>query len=204
MTFRPIGETAEAEDLYGPFLWGDIDLYERFLSLAEQVRAVAPQCVGMSVVLREHGITLTAMASDRPAAAHGDRPIFSEAARSHGVLSTLSLPVRNLDEPMAGFTLYGGTCDAFHALHDELSGVLGTWAEDALVDDDPALCGLVRSRLAPAILREATDLTIAAALLAEARNLDVGEAELLLREAASRGVIPLSDLLGLIRHVLAA
>ncbi|WP_300404734.1 hypothetical protein [Nocardioides sp.] len=234
MTLRPIGETAEAEDLYGPFLWGDVDLYERFLSLAEQVRDVAPDCVGMSASLREHGITLTVMAADRristldavqyvdggpcvdalregtsvSAEDHAELgeswPMFSEAARRYGVCSTLSLPVRNLDEPMAGFNLYGGVSGAFAGLHEQLSDVLGTWAEDCLVDADPTLAGLVRSRLAPTVMRQSTELTIVATLLAQAWSLQVGEAEQRLRDASERAVIPLSDLLDVMRHVLAA
>ncbi|MEN8674105.1 GAF domain-containing protein [Nocardioides sp.] len=229
---QPIEESARAEELYGPFLAGDVDLYERFRDLAERVREIAPHCVGMSISLREHGITITLMAANAgvaaldavqyvdggpcidalrtggtiEAATRADLdeqwPLFSAAARRYGVRSTLSLPVPQEDEPVAGFNLYGSVDGAFAGLEQELADVLGAFAQGAMVDADPALAGIALARRAPEILKESTDLAIVATLLARSRGLETRDAEERLRNAADRAAIPLATLLELMREIL--
>jgi len=61
---KPIPETFEAIDEYGPFVeGGDDDLLDRLLNLAERVTLVVPDCVGMSMTSAEHGVTFTLVAS---------------------------------------------------------------------------------------------------------------------------------------------
>jgi GAF domain-containing protein len=232
MSMRPIEESLRAEELYGPFMWDGVDLFERFTALAGQVRAIAPHCSGMSISLREHGITITLMADAGEMAAldavqyvdggpcidalrdgapidastiaeiEERWPLFSAAARKHQVRSTLSLPVLHPDEPVAGFNLYGSVEGAFDGLHDELADLLGAFAQGAMVDADPSLAGLALARRAPEILQESTDLAIVATLLARSRGLSPTDAEERLRNAAGRAAIPLSTLLTLMRDVL--
>jgi GAF domain-containing protein len=63
---EPIPETAEADAELGPFAAmgdPDRDLLEQLLQRAEQVRAIAPDCIGMSVASSEYGVTFTLVAS---------------------------------------------------------------------------------------------------------------------------------------------
>lgn len=228
---HPLRESSEADALYGPFMWGDVDLYEQLLGLGEQVRLIVPSCVGLSVSLRDHDVTLTLVASDdtiarldavqyvdggpcvdalasRRAVAADQRSmeelweLFAQASRNNGVESSLSLPVPWEGSSALGFNLYASTSGAFDGHHDELAAVLGAWADGAVTDRDLAFTTADLARQAPSILKQATDLALVAALLAKARGLTHDEAAQRLRGAALRAAIPLADLLGIMREVL--
>jgi GAF domain-containing protein len=64
----PIPETSEAIEEFGPFVDGE-DLLGRLRRMGERVRAVVPSCVGLSLGLREHGVTFTVVASEETIAA---------------------------------------------------------------------------------------------------------------------------------------
>ncbi len=123
MSMRPIRESREADDRYGPFVWGDRDLVEKFVGLSTSVRQIVPTCVGMSLSLLEEGVTITLVASGEDVAlldavqyvdggpcldslsdsrdviselrltVRDDCRLFSSVTASRGIQSTLSLPV---------------------------------------------------------------------------------------------------------------
>ncbi len=61
---EPIPESAQADLLYGPFIYEDGDLLERLTTLGDEVRAVSPDCVGLSLSLTDNGVTFTVVASN--------------------------------------------------------------------------------------------------------------------------------------------
>ncbi len=229
---RPIRESTRADELYGPFMWGEVDLYDRFVAIGEQVHEIVPTCVGMSVSLREHGITLTLVASDEQisrldavqyvdggpcvdALETGDvvaddergtredrGALFARASRRHDVSSTLSLPVPWERAGELGFNLYASASRAFDGLHEQLASLLGAWAGGAVTDADLRFDTRDLARQAPAVLQEAVDLAVVAGLLARARGLSAEDAAERLRQAATRAAVPLPYLLDLLRDVL--
>jgi hypothetical protein len=69
---EPIPETAEILEDLGPFAAVDDperELLEQLQERAEQVRAIAPDCIGMSVASSEYGVTFTLVASTEEIAA---------------------------------------------------------------------------------------------------------------------------------------
>jgi GAF domain-containing protein len=64
----PIPETLKAIDEFGPFL-DDDDLLKHLLEMGRRVREVVPECVGLSMSFRDHGVTFTLVASDESIAA---------------------------------------------------------------------------------------------------------------------------------------
>lgn len=229
---RPIRESLRADDQYGPFMWGDVDLLENFLELSARVRELVPACVGMSASLREHGVTLTLVASDeRIALLDGVQyvdggpcvdalrevtvvdasnqealqkswELFSAASLQNGVEATLSLPVPWEGSGVFGFNLYASAASAFEGHQDELARVLGAWAGGAVTDQDLPFSTRDLARLAPTILKESTDLAVVAGLVAHARGIELSEAETRLRRASVRAAIPLTDLVDALRQVL--
>jgi GAF domain-containing protein len=60
---EPIPETARAIEQYGPFVIENEDLLVELLGKAEQVRAIVPQCLGVSLASNEDEVTFTVVAS---------------------------------------------------------------------------------------------------------------------------------------------
>ena len=59
----PIPQTSEAIDEFGSLL--DEDLLEHLREMSRRVREVVPDCVGLSLASREHGVTFTLVASQQ-------------------------------------------------------------------------------------------------------------------------------------------
>ena len=232
MGMRPIHASAVADEQYGPFMWGEVDLLDRFLELSTQVRDLVPDCVGMSASLREHGVTLTLVSSDELVGAldamqyvdggpcvqalmdeqvldgneqrslDEEWELFAAASRHGEIASTLSLPVPWESSGVLGFNLYAASAKAFLGLHEELADLLGAWAGGARVDTDLLFRTRGVAERAPVILREATKLAVQAGRLGRYRGIDVVEAQELLVRAAARAAVPLTALLQLLGEVL--
>jgi len=232
MNLRPIPESHEADEKYGPFLWRDVDLFERLQKLGSAVQDLVPACVGMSMSLRDHGVTLTLVATGERIALMDavqyvdggpcidaleddalvdafDRPrlrqrwgLFADVTAHNGIEATLSLPVPWEGEGVLGFNLYASQPQAFDGRHEELAGMLGAWAGGAVVNADLAFRSRRTARKAPEVLRESTEVAVVSSMLARVRGLEVEEAEQRLRDAAVRASIPLTDLLAMMRQVL--
>ncbi|HYH35115.1 MAG TPA: hypothetical protein VD814_08195, partial [Nocardioides sp.] len=65
---EPIPQTLEAINELDPFV-DDGDLLEQLTGMGDRARAVAPDCVGVSVASRDQGVTFTLVASSDEAAA---------------------------------------------------------------------------------------------------------------------------------------
>ena len=128
--------------------------------------------------------------------------VYAAATAAHGVRSTLSLPVMVGDVAVAGFNLYGSTLDAFSGHQEALADLLGAWVEGAVTDADLGFGTLDVAKRAPELLRAATRLAAASALLSLARGLTVPEAEDRLRGAAVRAGVPLAHLADSVIEVL--
>lgn len=221
---RPIPESAEAEAEYGPIIWGDVDLLDRLVEISGAVREAVPSCIGLSLSLRDEGITLTLVATSEqialldgmqyldggpctvalekhvPVDAHDASDVearwqlFAAASAAQGVAATLSLPILGDGVTVAGFNLYAASSTAFDGHHEHLAGLLGGWAAGAVTNADLSFATRDLARRAPMILKEATDLAVASSLLAASRGLSVEEAEDRLRQAALRAAVPLSVL----------
>lgn len=61
MRVEPIPETIEVDDEFGPF--SDDDLLRQLLERSDRVKALVPDCVGMTLSSRAHGVTLTLVAT---------------------------------------------------------------------------------------------------------------------------------------------
>ena len=229
MRMRPLPETVRAEDLWGPFLWDGADLLEHFVDVSGRVRELAPECVGMSLSLREEGVTFTLVATSEDVALldagqyldggpcvdalesesrveAADPALVEEQWRLHasvtaarGVGSTLSLPVVKRGEAVAGFNLYGLTSSSFVGRHDQLADALGAWATGAVTNSDLTFHSRDLARRSAGVLEAATGFTVAAATLARTLAISQGAAEERLRQAALRAAVPLATLA---EHVL--
>jgi GAF domain-containing protein len=65
---EPIPETFEALEEFGGYLY-DNDLLTELGRMAARVRAIVPECVGLSLAYREHDVTFTLVATDEITAA---------------------------------------------------------------------------------------------------------------------------------------
>ncbi len=231
---EPIPESTQADQLYGPFVFENADLLERLTTLGDRVRGISPDCVGLSLSLREHGeATFTVVASGADVALfdafqyveggpcvdsvstgtviahHGDDPLseeswtsFAAAISAAGIASTLSLPLVNHGEVTGGFNLYGATSTTFDDRHDTIAEVLGAWAEGAVTNADLSFTSRDAARRAPQVLREATRMSLAAALVAQDQELTVAQAEEKLRMAAVHAGVALPSLVDGVIDVL--
>lgn len=221
---HPIPETHEADDHYGPFLYGEHDLLEHLVTLGDRVREVVPACIGLSLSSREHEATFTVVASAAEIAlldavqyldggpcvdaiASGqvlttddmdtldpEWTLFNAATTANAIVTTLSLPVRSQGGVVAGFNLYSEQAHAFDGHHEALAEILGAWVDGAVSDRDLDFATREQARRAPLVLREATHLSVAAALLGRALDLEPAEAEERLRHAALRAAVTLPAL----------
>jgi GAF domain-containing protein len=66
---EPIPETVEAIDEFGPFRSGGEDGLAQIKAMADRVRRLVPECVGLSLAMLKEGVTLTLVATDEEIAA---------------------------------------------------------------------------------------------------------------------------------------
>ena len=65
---EPIPETFEALEEFGAYLYDD-DLLTELGRMGARVQEIVPDCVGLSLAYREHGVTFTLVATDEVTAA---------------------------------------------------------------------------------------------------------------------------------------
>lgn len=130
--------------------------------------------------------------------------LFSRAATTVGIRSTLSLPVLRGGLVSGGFNLYASTAGAFDGHHDVLAEVLGAWSGGAVTDADLGFVSREVARRAPALLRVETRIIVAANLLERVGSLTHDLAEQRLRDAAVRAGVPLAAVIDTVIHLLGA
>ncbi|MCY7395313.1 MAG: hypothetical protein LH468_04010 [Nocardioides sp.] len=130
--------------------------------------------------------------------------LFVRASQAHGVATTLSLLLVRDGAVLGSFNLYAAWEHAFDAHHDELAQVLGAWAGGAVTDADLSFSSRDVVARAPAILRGATRILVARALLVKLRGIEKDEAERRLRDTAVLAGIPLDAVVDTVIDVLGA
>lgn len=176
---EPIPETLAAINELNPAV-DEVALLGQLTSAAEQARAIAPCCVGVSVTAADIGVTFTLVAR-------------SDEITSAGVRSTLTFPVTHAGHAFGSVHLYGESEDAFTGRHEELAAVFGAWAPAAVVDADLSFSTRAVAEQAPARFREQARIDAATGILAAAQGIDIDGAHHRLRTAAERAGIPLNQ-----------
>lgn len=213
VTFDPVRETTEAFNELNPLV-ADDDLLEQLMAARAQVRSLIPDCIGMSMTLREQGVTFTLVATDGETAQldatqyltggpcveavssgavidfmtrqRRDWPVFAAAAEHYGVASTLSLPLLNHGVGSGGINLYGASPHCFDGHHEHLAQILGAWAGGAVTDVDLSFETRAAAMHAPRVLRDATSVDVAVGVLAATLYVGASEARRRLAGAADR------------------
>lgn len=214
---EPIPETVTAIEELGPFA-ADGDLLDELNLMGRRVCALVPDCVGLSLVSTEHGVTFTLTASDTqidvldaiqclaegsgPAATHsGEEPspddlLDEEAWRrcavataARGVVSTLTMPILTDGTVTGTVSLYGASSRAFTGLHDELAAVFGAWAPGAVANADLSFSTRLEAEQAPRRLRNQSTTDRVAHVVAHAHHVSLETAHRRIREAAARAGI---------------
>ncbi len=114
---------------------------------------------------------------------------YARAGAARGVASSLSLPIRKDGDEghvVGSVNLYGASGNAFTGHHDQLAALFGAWAPGAVSNADLSFSTRLAAAASPARAKERSLLDEAAGILAESEHVDVGSAELRLREAAAR------------------
>ncbi len=229
---RPVPSTAAAEALYGPFVRGDRDLMEHFVSLSVEIGNLVPDCVGMSISLREEGVTLTLVATDaevalfdavqyadggpcvdaldaevvianrRRLSIEAEWDLFTKVTHAQGVRSTLSMPVPSPPGPSLGLNLYASTTTAFDDHHAAIAELVGAEIGELARNADLRFSSRDRADLAPEILKLSTDLAAVAGRLSRDRGITDEEAHERLQQAAVRAGVPLSSLVASLLDVM--
>ena len=120
--------------------------------------------------------------------------LFSQATAAHAVRTTLTLPVMTVEHVVGTVNLYAATRRAFVGHHDELAEIFGAWAAGAVANADLAFTTRRLAEAGPARVAEQLVIGMATGLMAAQRGSDVEAAEALLRDAALRAGVSLSQL----------
>jgi transcriptional regulator with GAF, ATPase, and Fis domain len=205
-------ETREAIDELEPFVDGD--LFEELLERGRRVRALVPDCVGLSLAPRRHDVTFTLVASDhdiavlnamqylddRPCvtAVRADRVLefqeeelidehdwhLAETTAAAGVRSTLRLPIIDGGEVSGSVNLYAASRHAFDRCHEEVATIFSAWAPGAIANADLSFDSRRRAAEAPARLRAGAKVATPVGIIAGALGVAEEIATRALTEAA--------------------
>lgn len=219
---KPIAETTEAIEEYGPF--SQTDLIDELRDRAARVKELVPDCVGISLASSTHGVTFTLVATDQEiaaldaiqylfggpcvGAAEGERVIeydvadaldegqwqhFARATSAATVASTLSLPVIADGTVVGSVNLYAASAKGFAGLHAEIARIFDAWAPGAVTNADLSFSSRELARRAPHLLQEELDIQVAVGILV-GHGLDLDEARERISEAARRAGVRDADL----------
>ena len=213
---EPIPETVRAIEELGPFA-GDGDLLEQLHEMGAEVSALVPDCVGLSLMSAEHGVTFTLTAPDTQialleaiqyvagsatsAADRAPRPspgdlmdeeawrTFAMATAARAVASTLTMPIIDGDGISGTVTVYGASRQAFTGHHEQLAAIFGGWAPGAVANADLSFTTRSEAEQAPRKLRSESTTDRGAHLVAGAHHVSLETARRRIREAAARAGI---------------
>lgn len=214
---EPIPETVRAIEELGPFA-GEGDLLDELHVMGSRVSTLVPDCVGLSLVSAEHGVTFTLTASDTQIAVldaiqsiagwwtstadeGGRDPVaedlldeeawrtFAMATAARGVVSTLTMPIVTGDAITGTVSLYGASRQAFTGHHEELAAILGAWAPGAVANADLSFTTRREAEQAPQRLRGESTTDQVAHLVAGSHHVSLETAHQRIREAAARAGI---------------
>jgi GAF domain-containing protein len=198
---HPLPETAQALAALELATGDASPLAKRLDGAAAGARAIAPDCVGLTLSFVHQGVCFTWVTADleaaldavrSPAASHQvasveggavtgrlhDGPLdeqrwltLAAATALAGVSSTLSIPLVDRGQLYGGLDLYGGSATAFDGHHVELAQLFGGWAGGAVTNADLTFSTMARARTAPRVLTEGMRSDIAVGMVMSAHGL---------------------------------
>lgn len=219
-------QSREALDEY---VTASVDDMEGLLRVIEgwAVRSV-PDCVALSVTLLDEDLTFTLV--DREATSPSRRddtglgtpqsgpgppagaptPLdeldWADMAREQAfgaIASTVCLPVVQHGRAVLNIDLYASTAHAFSDRIEGLVEALGAWQAGAVTNADLGFETLRRAQHAPAQLREQRLIDVAVGLVAARMAVTTDLAAVMLREAAERAEVSVSEAACVARVLLA-
>jgi hypothetical protein len=223
---EPIPETRELLD----HLWAGADdegLEAWLLTRAQQVAALVPDCVGLSIaLLGELGFTFTFVATaddfrlvdgaqyldGGPCedAVHDAVPVDGDllsertwhlaslAAASIGVRSSLSLPIRSDNDVVGSVNFYGTSTATFTGPARNLATLFGAATQEAVLNADLHMGGIERARRSTEQVVDRATVYTASGVLAERDGVSPERARQRLEESAARAGLPVASLARLV------
>jgi hypothetical protein len=206
----------------------DYDLVAGLRAAADDVVAVVPSCVGLSISMLEPDLTFTLIATPEPLRivdavqdldgdpgaraptaweeaefSDADRArqwqLLAAAAAANGVHSSLSLPLRSHGQEHGSISFYADSADAFGPDDvRQLAHIFGAVAADAVMNADLSMRSAARAADAGAQLDRQENVDIATGVLSQRERVSVAEARRRLRDSADRAGIPVGELAELI------
>src|SRR4051812_24133438 len=185
---------------------GEHEVPTELLRMSRRAVEIVPECVGMSLALLEHGLTLTLASSNGlvagldavqyldggpciDGAADGREietgdllgekawQMFAEASAAAGVRSSLTLPIPNMGGAVVGtVNLYASAPDAFEGRVRELATALGASADKAVSNADLSFSSRLAAAEAPHRLQEQREVDIALGIIAESQGVNFAAA----------------------------
>lgn len=120
--------------------------------------------------------------------------LFAEATAARAVRSTLTLPVVREGRVIGTVNLYAATRRAFVGYHEELAKIFGAWAAGAITNADLSFTTRQQAAATPERVRARGYIDVAAAIIAVTREVDLADAEVILRDAAVRAHVSVVEL----------
>jgi GAF domain-containing protein len=226
---EPLPETSSAARMLR--FQTDVDLLPDLRSKAVRVRELVPDCVGVSLALLDHDVTLTLVADpaeflvldalqyldDRAApapeglAGEPEDDLLDERrwqrlsreASARGVATTLSMPVYEHERLIGAVSLYAGAPNAFGGQHQDLAEIFGAWADGAVTNADLSFASLEQAAQAPRQVAGDILLEQACEILSRDLGIDMAAARQRLYAVAAReGISPVEVAVTLIRDDL--
>ncbi len=124
---------------------------------------------------------------------------FARAGASHGILSTLSLPVQVDGCVVGGVNLYAASPHAFAGKEQRVADILGAWAPGAVHNADQSFSTRAEARRAPQVLDDLSVLNQAVGVVVAAHEVDEARARRLITDAARQAGV---DELAVARELL--
>jgi GAF domain-containing protein len=210
---EPIPETKLALGLDGP---GAEKMTRLLDDMSRRVRAIVPDCVGLSLASLDgdEQLTFTVAASSREMAMFDALQyldggpcekavltgrtvrtdniqeeqwrLLAEATAATGVRSTLSFPMWEEGRIVGGVNLYGASARAFVGSEDALGALFGSSAREAVSNADLAFTSRLEAMKTGELLQDRATISRAVDVIAERSNEDTDTARARLESAAVR------------------
>ena len=215
---EPVPETRSALQEIGPAA----ELLAQMKVSIDQVVQAVPECVGLSISLRDADLTFTwVRANDMTGVIDAmqyleDGPcqesieigddiliddildedrwqLFALVSAARGVRSSLSLPLRSDGTIIGSVNFYAATASAFMGEESRLARTFGSRAEDTINNADLSMSTLANARKAPQVLAEMAVIDQAMGILVAKHHISFEEARHRLVEAAARADIAVEE-----------
>ena len=218
---HPVAESQQAFEWLATYGQGHA-VEHAIMAMGRRVRAVVPECVGLSLTYLNEGYTFTLAAENHHAALidalqyvdsgpcedavfNGELTAASTPlAEEHwqllargwnltGIASSLSLPVMSDGGVVGGVNLYASTPAAFDGHHAGVAEVCGAWADGAVTNADLSFTSRIRAAATPSRMHEKKVTDVASGFVAEYLGTDVDSAAKKIQIAAQRAGVSEPD-----------